>query len=154
MLKQFGDTGDPDTAHSVAWTCLLAPDAVPDLSIPVQLAKEAVAQKPDSGNYRNTLGGIFRARRFQEALNTLDAVVARWQNTGRGPSRYSSAYTYYFLGMVHYRLDHTDEARTWIEKAHAQAESQLNSKKQFAALEPPGHVAAFPQRSRATDERG
>jgi WD40 repeat protein/tetratricopeptide (TPR) repeat protein len=46
VLQRFGATSDFPTANLVAWTCALAPDAVPDLARPVGLAEGAVASCP------------------------------------------------------------------------------------------------------------
>jgi tetratricopeptide (TPR) repeat protein len=45
LLQRFGASTDILTANWVAWTCALAPDAVPDLARPVGLAEGAVASR-------------------------------------------------------------------------------------------------------------
>ena len=43
MLERFSQTEDANTAHRVAWTCVLASEAVSDLAAVVRLAEQPVA---------------------------------------------------------------------------------------------------------------
>jgi WD40 repeat protein len=80
VLKRFGKTTDPAQAESVAWYCVLAPDAVADHEALVRLAEAALAGHPERGKERSdalkTLGAaLFRAGRFEEAIRRLDESI-------------------------------------------------------------------------------
>jgi Flp pilus assembly protein TadD len=139
LLQRFGASTDIPTANLVAWTCALAPDAVPDLARPVGLAEGAVANCPkDSGHHfmgtivcfdgrfgraaaaatrarayagLNTLGaGLYRAGRLEEAVQRLSEAV----RASGGDGTYAD---WLLLAMAHQRLGHGAEARRWLDKA-------------------------------------
>ena len=78
LLGRFGAMTDPQTANTVAWSCVLGPDAVADREAPVRLAELAVAglpadQRPIS---LNTLGAaLYRAGRFEESIRRLEEGI-------------------------------------------------------------------------------
>jgi tetratricopeptide (TPR) repeat protein len=126
MLDHFSQTKNAVTAHWVAWTCVLAPNAVEDLGQAVKLAEQALESDPENEQHLRTLGVIlYRAGRFDEALEKLSQVAVRWEETGQLPTRTSPAYTWYFLAMAHHRLGHAEEARTWLGKAVERAEKEI-----------------------------
>jgi WD40 repeat protein/Flp pilus assembly protein TadD len=110
FLKRFGQTTDPREANTIAWTCVLTPKAVADLTRPVLLAEKAVASNPRDANSLNTLGAaLYRAGRFEEAVRRLDEAIK-----ARGKS--GSVWDWIFLAMAHQRLEHAAEARRWLDK--------------------------------------
>jgi WD40 repeat protein/tetratricopeptide (TPR) repeat protein len=110
-LERLGKTEDDDAAGSVAWTCALAADAVPDYRKPIDLAQRAVRQDAKSHSYAGDLGAVlFRAGRFADALKTLEQSV---QLHGRGGDGYDCL----FLAMTHHRLSHKDEPARWLQRA-------------------------------------
>ena len=114
LISQFGQTKDPKTADSLAWTCVLAPDAVADREAVVRLAEGAVeAAKSESDRYLSlqSLGATtYRAGRFEEAVRHLgDGVKAQ----GEG----GDVRDWLFLAMAHHHLNSPDEARKWLDKA-------------------------------------
>jgi tetratricopeptide (TPR) repeat protein len=122
MLDQFKDTDDPDAAFFAAWTGALAPDAVPDFTLPLRLAERALAQDAERANYLQGLGAIlYRAQRFPEALERFQSAEGKpnSQNTT------SFAYIWYFRAMTHFRLGQQEEAEKWLAKANAQADQEL-----------------------------
>jgi tetratricopeptide (TPR) repeat protein len=112
MLARFGQTDRPEVAHWVAWTAVLAPDAVKELGRPVKMAESALRSAPTNHSYGTTTGAaLYRAGRFTEA-------VARLNESGTGkPTLSSLAYTWFFLAMAHERLGHAGEAGQWLDKA-------------------------------------
>jgi hypothetical protein len=117
LLKRFGKTTDPAQANSVAWYCVLAPDAVADYEAPVRLAEASLAGYPERGRQRGdalrTLGAaLYRAGRFKEAVRRLDESV---QTRGDGGDPRGLA----FLALAHHRVGHGDEARRWLDKLAA-----------------------------------
>jgi WD40 repeat protein/tetratricopeptide (TPR) repeat protein len=118
-LARLGSTEDPRTANMVAWTCALAPGAVPDLTVPVRLSEKAVASQPKASGWLNTLGLIlYRAGRCEEAVQRLNEAIAAG---GKG----GTVDDWLFLAMAHQRLGHTREARQWLSKAVPQAKQEL-----------------------------
>ena len=129
MVKRFSQTKDPDAAHWVAWTCVLAPRAVADLAKAVRLAEQAVSSKPDEDAYVGTLGAVlYRAGRFDDAIQRLEGLSAGWEKAGKTPTRTSPAYAWFLLAMAHHRLGHADEARAYLERAVKRTEEELGAK--------------------------
>jgi WD40 repeat protein/tetratricopeptide (TPR) repeat protein len=111
MLQRFGKTTSATTANSVAWACVLSPDAVTDLTEPVRVAEKALASDPKNANYLNTLGvALYRARRYDAAVQRLNESI----KASGGSGLYVD---WLFLAMAHHRLGHKDEARKWLDKA-------------------------------------
>jgi Flp pilus assembly protein TadD len=138
LLQRFGASTDFQTANLVAWSCALAPDAVPDLGRPVGLAEGAVANCPKDPGLVFTGVGYFAGRfggagvaasrsRAYAGLNTLGAALYRAGRLEEAVQRLSEAVraaggdgTYadwLLLAMAHQRLGHGAEARRWLDKA-------------------------------------
>jgi Flp pilus assembly protein TadD len=113
LLQHFGKTDNPTDANGLASACVLAPDAVTDLLVPVQLAEKAVNSSPKSSTYLTTLGAAhYRAGQYDRAIQRLNEAV---QAQGQG----GTAWDWLFLAMAHQRLGHADEAKQWLGKAVA-----------------------------------
>jgi tetratricopeptide (TPR) repeat protein len=116
MLDHFAEAPDTNLGYWIAWTCTLAPDAVPDFSRPMAFAENAVASDPKNCDYLNTHGGLlYRAGRFDEAAERLSEAEAAYQTTPN--PRSSVVYCWLFLAMTRQRLGQTDEAREWLARA-------------------------------------
>jgi tetratricopeptide (TPR) repeat protein len=128
MLDRFGQSDKPEIGYWVAWTAVLAPAAVADLNVPVTLAGMALAGDPQNSSFANTLGAtLFRAGRFDEAVQRLSAVSTAWDNAGTKPTIYSAAYTRFFLAMAHHRLGHAEAGRQWFDKAVQQMDEETRN---------------------------
>jgi tetratricopeptide (TPR) repeat protein len=113
MLEHFGETQDQVTAFWVAWTCVLASDAVTEPERVVQVAEKAVAKDPNKRQHLDALGAaLYRAGRFDEAAKRLSEA-----NAAKLDAYYTPVHTWLFLAMTHHRLGHADEARQWLDKA-------------------------------------
>jgi Flp pilus assembly protein TadD len=111
LLQQFGKTANPSDANSLAWTCVLAPNAVADPLVPVQLAEKALKRFPKNSAVLNTLGAAhYRAGQYDQAIQRLNEAM---KAQGKG----GTADDWLFLAMAHQRLGHPDEARKWLDKA-------------------------------------
>ncbi|MCI0461972.1 MAG: protein kinase, partial [Gemmataceae bacterium] len=105
LLRRFGQTKDMAVARTVGRTCLLAPDALEDPNILVQLAERFAAGKEANAAALGMLGAAFyRAGRFKDAEQKL-------------PSAGGAASDWLFLAMVHHHLGHAEEAKKWLDKA-------------------------------------
>ena len=121
LLERLGKTKDPETANEVAWTCELAPNAVTDYKLPVQLAEEAVRSKPKGWEYLSTFGGaLLRAGRHQDAIQRLDEAVKSFGQDG-------DPWTQFLLAMAHHRLGHAEEAKKWLDRALPAVENALKN---------------------------
>jgi tetratricopeptide (TPR) repeat protein len=117
MLRQFGDSEDPQDGYWTAWTCLLGLEAVNDFSIPLALAEQAAHRDPKSISFLNALGGIlYRAGRAEEAVERLTEAAGLIEDP-TSPAKSSPAYTWYFLAMAHQAAGHHEEAKRWLAKA-------------------------------------
>ena len=126
MLKHFGQIEKADTAFWVAWTCVLADDAVEDLSQVVQLAEQLVLNEEKKDLYLSTLGKIlYRAGSFDEAVQQLSKLTEAWEQRGEMPTLISPTYTWFFLAMAHHQLGHLEEAKKWLDKAVKRAEQEI-----------------------------
>jgi WD40 repeat protein/serine/threonine protein kinase/tetratricopeptide (TPR) repeat protein len=110
MLDRFGRERAPAVANTLAWVCVLGPDAVGDFEQPVRLAQAALAGRPKTYAYLNTLGAaLYRAGHHQDAVRQLEEAIA--VNGGSG-----TAGDWVFLAMAHYRLGNAREAKEWLAK--------------------------------------
>jgi tetratricopeptide (TPR) repeat protein len=114
LLRRFGSTTDPVQANAVAWSCVMAPDAVADFETPVRLAEAALAAHPGKGKARSdvlkTLGAVlYRAGHFEEAIRRLDESI-QIRGDGGDPRAFA------FLALAHHRLGRRDEAERWLDK--------------------------------------
>jgi WD40 repeat protein len=121
MLRQsVGGANGARTANNLAWACSLAPETGVDTSQVVSLAEAAVAHRMlDSGSPSQlpvtliTLGAaLYRAGRYEEA-------VRRMSEAGPAGGVGGSPQACLLLAMAHHRLDHADEARSWLARAEA-----------------------------------
>jgi tetratricopeptide (TPR) repeat protein/WD40 repeat protein len=108
-LRHFEKPADSSSALALAWTCVLAPDAVGHPARPVQLAERAVTGASPSYAAVRTLGAaLLRAGKFEEAIRELNRAA---------DMRPESLGTWLLLALAHHRLGHADEGRPWLEKA-------------------------------------
>ena len=101
-------------AHNeLAWLLATCLDAkLRDPGRAVALAKDAVALAPRNGADWNTLGvAHFRAGDWNEAASAFEKSMELRQG--------GDARDWFFLAMIHWRLDHQAEARKWYGRAVA-----------------------------------
>jgi tetratricopeptide (TPR) repeat protein len=116
-IKQFGATKLAYTANGTAWACAVAPDALPDMTPAVELARLAVKAVPTDASARRTLGAVlYRAGKHDEALTELTAAIKMNAKGGTWGD-------HLFLAMAQHKLGKTDEAM----KSLAAAEKLLDS---------------------------
>ena len=128
MLQRFRHTKKPWPARWMLWACILAPEAVADLSPVVGLAEKSASKKLDGHPYVATLGAaLYRSGRFAEARQRLREMTAAWEKSKKMPTTISPAYTWFFLAMVEHRLSHGDQARMWLARAVRRAEKELRA---------------------------
>jgi WD40 repeat protein/tetratricopeptide (TPR) repeat protein/tRNA A-37 threonylcarbamoyl transferase component Bud32 len=110
MLARFDRKPSAEIANTLAWVCVLGPDAVSDLGRPIRLAEAALAGRPNAYSHLNTLGAaLYRAGRHKEAVRKLaEAILVN----GKG----GTAGDWVFLAMAHYRLGDAREAKEWLAK--------------------------------------
>jgi tetratricopeptide (TPR) repeat protein len=105
------------TQPILAWACVLAPSAVADPLVPVQLAEKAVKRFPKISGFLDTLGAAhYRAGQYDRAIQRLNEAM---QAQGQG----GTATAWLFLVLAHQRLGHADEAKQWLDKAVAWIET-------------------------------
>ena len=125
MVDRFKDTSDPETAHWVAWTCALAPNAVSNLDEAVRFAK--MADRDADERHLATLGAVlYRTGRFEQAVETLSTCVDMWESRGL-PTKDSPAYTWFILAMAHHHLGHTVETADSLKRGSEQAREELDT---------------------------
>ena len=120
VVSRFGMASNPDTLNPVAWLCTYAPDAVADLTVPVQMAEAALAAYPaDEKRFAlNTLGAaLYRAGRIDEAIARLNESVKA--SGGAGVPQ-----DWVYLAMAHYKKGNGEEARRWLEKVRAHVKDE------------------------------
>ncbi|HMF13901.1 MAG TPA: tetratricopeptide repeat protein, partial [Gemmataceae bacterium] len=110
---------DPKSAwahNEQAWLLATCPEVkVRDPQRAIALAEEALAMRPDDGNYWNTLGAArYRAEDWRGAVAAL--VKSLNLRQGRDLS------DWFFLAMAHWRLDRKETARQWFVHALDQME--------------------------------
>jgi tetratricopeptide (TPR) repeat protein/tRNA A-37 threonylcarbamoyl transferase component Bud32 len=117
-LANLAETPDAESASKVAWLCVLAPDALPDLTKCVRLAEKVT---PGQTNSPHTVGAaLYRSGKYAAAVKSLsDAEQAPQTNDG--------ASAWFFLAMAHQRLGQSAEAKDYLVKATQWFESATAS---------------------------
>jgi tetratricopeptide (TPR) repeat protein len=134
MLGRFDRVAKTDDTHLAVWTCVLAPDAVADWKVPLQLA-EAVLVDNSKSNLALSLQGalLYRAGQFEEALKRLTEA----ERTYQPDDRYNTiAFNWLFLALTHQRLGHAAEAKKWHDKAVKWIDLEMPKAKESAAGRP------------------
>jgi len=125
-LQQFEETDDPGVCHWVAWSCVLAPNAVEDFNRVVELGECAVEKGGKTDQNLGALGAVlYRAGRFEEAVRKLSDLATEWEQGAELPTQTSPAYTWFFLAMAHHQLDHADESQKYFELALERANQEM-----------------------------
>jgi tetratricopeptide (TPR) repeat protein len=120
LSARFGTASDPEICNSVAWTLILAEDAVSDPDLPVRLAETALNAAPERMKplILNTLGvTLYRAGRFEDAIRRIEEGIQSRNGA-------SDAQDWVFLALAHHRLGHRDKALSWLEKLRSPRPSQ------------------------------
>ena len=76
----------------------------------VRLAKKVVTARPESANYRNTLGvAYYRSGDDRAAVAELERAMSMQAG--------GTSMDWFFLAMAHWRLGDRDKARIWFDRA-------------------------------------
>jgi tetratricopeptide (TPR) repeat protein len=109
-LRRFKDTDDARDAELLAWCLSLRDKAVDDPDAVVRLAEKAVAAGKTGPRLLALAAALHRAGRTDEAAKRLEEV-AKSAADPEQPTLWA------MLAVVHAKLGHADEARTWLDKA-------------------------------------
>jgi tetratricopeptide (TPR) repeat protein len=116
-LKLFREGNDPDALNVTIRACVLAPDAVPDSAVPVELMRKVVKDHPHAWMLFALGMAHFRAGQFSDALARLEEAIKA------GPEwTHNTCVTGLALALVHHRLGHKEEAREWLDRTVEQLE--------------------------------
>jgi serine/threonine protein kinase/WD40 repeat protein len=127
----------PDWAaacNNLAWTYLIAPQAMRNAKAAMPLAEKAVRLEAGNASFRNTLGlAYYRAGHYRQAIDVLRPNL---QEQGDQ----ILAYDLYFLAMSFHRLGETARARDyydwavrWVENQGELSEARLRELSTFRA---------------------
>jgi Flp pilus assembly protein TadD len=105
------DPKDPALNNTLAWFLATSPEPrLRDAALAVRLAKKAVAARPLSGNYRNTLG-VAHYRNGEDRAAVVELKTAMDLKSGGDSS------DWFFLALAHQRSGERGEARAWFDRA-------------------------------------
>jgi tetratricopeptide (TPR) repeat protein len=112
-LRKALDLGpdNPALNNIRAWFLATCPEPrLRDAALAVRLAQKAVAARPESPDYRNTLGvAHYRNGDDRAAVAELEAAM--------GLRAGGDSFDWFFLALAHWRLGDRDEARAWLDRA-------------------------------------
>jgi tetratricopeptide (TPR) repeat protein len=118
MLERFGGSPTAQEGIHVGMMCALAPNAVPDLTRPLEVAERLAANWVPYQEFRNNLGALlYRAGRFDDALRRLNEAAHQSYEYFDERAESGKAYNALFLAMCHDRLGHREEARRFLDRA-------------------------------------
>jgi tetratricopeptide (TPR) repeat protein len=124
MLRRFGQSKETHLAERTAKTCLLIPDAVPDLKPVVQLAELAITGTEKNNNYKWYLlaRGMadYRMGDLQTAINRLQKSL-----TPERELLYLDSIASLFIAMAQHKLGKPDEARQTLFKTFTLADQKF-----------------------------
>jgi tetratricopeptide (TPR) repeat protein/tRNA A-37 threonylcarbamoyl transferase component Bud32 len=97
--------------NEVAWFLATSPEPrLRDPALAVRLARKAVVARPESADYRNTLG-VAHYRNGDDKAAVAELETAMSLRAG------GNGFDWFFLAMAHWRLGDRDRARAWFERA-------------------------------------
>jgi len=135
MYERFSRTDQPDIWMRLSWICSLTATGAVEPDQLVKQMDKAVTARPKSWDFLNTRGVVlYRAGRYQDALDQLKAAVALHGQGGAFEDRV-------FLAMAHHQLKNPDQAKEWLAKAVQQMEKSLKAKDYTAPIRPPSWEA-------------
>jgi tetratricopeptide (TPR) repeat protein len=113
MIEKCGKADGPRAYH-MARACTLAPDAVPDASLPGRLAEKEL-QGSAQAFWSLTEQGALRCRagRFPEAVALFEQSLRAEPKEGR------AVLNWLWLALAQQRVGKFEEARHWLDKATA-----------------------------------
>jgi tetratricopeptide (TPR) repeat protein len=113
MVERCGKAPDLRAYH-VARACTLAPDAVPDASLPRRLAESELASAAREFWSLTEQGALdYRAGRFPEAVTLFEQSLAADPRPGR------AVLNWLWLALANERLGKREEARRWLDTTTA-----------------------------------
>jgi len=113
MIEKCGKAGGPRAYH-VARACTLAPDAVPDASLPRHLAEKELQGSAQAFWSLTEQGALHcRAGRFPDAIALFEQSLRADPKEGR------VVLNWLWLALAQQRLGKSEEARRWLDKATA-----------------------------------
>jgi WD40 repeat protein/serine/threonine protein kinase/tetratricopeptide (TPR) repeat protein len=114
MVQRFAETEDLSEANTLAWTCALAPAALPQEGLlqVMNLLEDRLAADPRDEASLGTLGAIaYRADHLQKAVQKLTTVV-------KGKGEGGTVEDRLFKAMTNFRLKRVKEAKRLLNRAH------------------------------------
>jgi tetratricopeptide (TPR) repeat protein len=113
MIEACGKAGGPRAYH-VARACTLAPDAVPDASLPGGLAEKELQASARAFWSLTEQGALHcRAGRFPQAVALFEQSLRADPATGK------AVLNWLWLALAQQHLGKSEEARRWLDKATA-----------------------------------
>jgi tetratricopeptide (TPR) repeat protein len=106
MLERFKAAKELLVTNRLAYACIYAPDAVPDMPALIQVCERSV--RAFAGGERVVGAALYRAGRPEEALQRFEQAHKVFQ---------PRAWDWLFLAMIHSGLGHTSEARQLLQQA-------------------------------------
>jgi serine/threonine protein kinase/tetratricopeptide (TPR) repeat protein len=121
MLELFGQSGNVHEIAYLAHTCVLAPDALLDAERVLQLAERRMALSMATALHTewspHVLGlAHYRAGHYEKALEALNKGL-KGRASAQGEVRYWDVADWLVLALAHQRLNHSAEARQWLDRA-------------------------------------
>jgi tetratricopeptide (TPR) repeat protein len=113
MIDACGKAGGPRAYH-VARACTLAPDAVPEASLPGRLAEKELQASARAFWSLTEQGALdYRAGRYKQAVALFEQSLRADFKAGK------SVLNWLWLALAQQRLGKTEEARRWLDRVTA-----------------------------------
>jgi len=109
LLKEFGRIQDIGRSSALAYLCTLGPGATAHPESVVEIARRIVAEQPLDGNIHTLATALFRAGKYQEAIEEFDRALRIRGDEG-------TPFYWVFLAMCHHKLGRQEEADRWFQK--------------------------------------
>jgi tetratricopeptide (TPR) repeat protein len=124
LVDRFGKTATPAQAGAMAWTCVLARDAVADSKAIVQLAEKAQAADADNADCLRTLGAaLHRAGKPREALPLLNTALEKYRSASDHPA--GRLHSLLLLALAS-KAAGREDAKSYLEKAEKEPAQELS----------------------------
>jgi WD40 repeat protein/serine/threonine protein kinase/tetratricopeptide (TPR) repeat protein len=135
MIGRFDSAAKIDLTHFAVSTSVLAPDAVEDWTVPLQLAEAVLVDDSKSNLALCNLGALlYRTGQFEKARISLTEAEKTYQPDDDKDS--SIAFSWLFLAMTYQRLGDFAKANAWHDKAVQWIDREKQKSKESADSNP------------------
>jgi tetratricopeptide (TPR) repeat protein len=126
LVAHWRATTDENARFRLAWTCGLAPEAIDDLSVPLELANRIVDEHPVNAAYQCTAGALhYRMGQYAQAVEQLRESIDAFASDES--DQLSADYPKLLLAMAYWHLGQQARSRELLDEFRSRYDGAINS---------------------------